>query len=634
MSVESFFAQQGLLSKKLSGYQVRPQQKILATKIEENIQQNGILLAEAGTGVGKTFAYLLPAFLSGKKALVSTATKNLQEQIFTKDLPFIINALEKSYKIAILKGRNNYLCPYYFEIYLQNESQLFAERSLRSKLVKFASETKDGDLNSAFNLDKLSVLSKITASTESCWGRKCPVFDNCFVEKARKKAQEADLIVVNHHLLLADLALRENDHAKILPDIDVFLIDEAHHLPKTALTFLGERLSYNQMQNLYENACKAQQEEASNELDLQLSLRQLPFLSKNVFASLSLHKEKVFFEDELLKLDDFWAKMRDYCEHLQQILRLINQIERVNLLSKIAQRIEKIINFCKQFSQNNQDIKLAKWLEVTKNGFVLSIVPVSAADNFAVWLNNKSSWVFLSATLSVDQKFNHFKRELGIKQSQEIALSSPFDYQKQAILYQPNISVDPNHYLYLNQLLSSVLPILDLTGGRAFLLFTSYKSLYQAENFLQNRGYSLLVQGSLPKNQLLKQFTEQKKAVLLATSSFWEGVDVRGNKLVFVMLDKLPFVMPDDPLNKARHRYLQELNLSPFMVDTLPQAVISLKQGVGRLIRDIKDYGVLVIGDPRLNQKGYGKTFLASLPNMTKTNNFSQVKNFFQQYEG
>lgn len=640
----------------MSAYQVRESQCVLAAKVAENLENSGILLAEAGTGTGKTFAYLLPALLSGEKVLVSTATKNLQEQIFIRDLPLVRKVLKSTARVALLKGRRNYLCPHHLH-HLQQHGELDAKgRRELAIVVEFAARTRDGDL---VGLDGIAedapIRQEVTSTADNCLGRDCEFFEECFVQKARQKAKEADVVIVNHHLLLADFALKSNGFAEILPEIDAFIIDEAHHLPQTAINFLGERLSSRQMQSFMQEARTAQLEEAPDDAVLQRAVDALAEPLQRAVKSVARQEEYRIDDFSMPELRGFFAALHDWGLALDKASSLLGKAAaRGKLLANLAERSEKLQELLRLFLDDEdkavQDENVsqseaspamagvstlqARWFDAGSRGFSLNLVPVNAAGRFASWIRqSEASWSFLSATLTVDHDFGHFARELGLREYDTIQLDSPFDYRRQSLLYHPQGLPQPNDGDYTEALIDAVLPVLECSNGRAFLLFTSYRAMYQAERALRDSPYTCFVQGQAPKERLLADFIAAKRGILLATASFWEGVDVRGDRLVCVVIDKLPFAAPNDPVSKVRHRHLQGKGLSPFLHDTLPQAVITLKQGVGRLIRDVSDYGVLVIGDPRLTQKGYGKIFLDSLPRMTRTTDLAVVKRFFAYHE-
>ena len=670
--ISALFAAGGALSGAVSGYQPRQGQQELAEAVADNLSRDGILLAEAGTGTGKTFAYLLPLLASGRKGLVSTATRNLQEQIYGKDLPLVRKVLGSVSRVALLKGRRNYLCHHHYHQYLDDDCTTAADKQQRRAIEHFFDTTADGDLVGLKEVaEDAPVLARITSTIENCLGRDCAFYEECYLQKARQKAKEADVVVINHHLLLADFALKSEGFAEILPDIQAIVIDEAHHLPQTAIHFLGDRFSARQLLGFINDGEHAALQEAPDALELRECLRDLKLQNSKILLTVRQPAETRLDEEQLAALPDFWMELRRLAELLARFQSQLNtQKMRGKLLAHLygrGQDLQKLIaaflaqapvvedeNAAKRdnhalqdedaVGQDNdaaQDESLASeptpravWLDVDPRHYTLCSVPVNAAGRFATWIaNSNASWAFLSATLAVNGNFAHYARELGLRDYQSLLLASPFDFRHQALLYHPEGLPDPNHPQYNDALIQAVLPVLARSKGRAFLLFTSYRAMHDAERALQDSGYHLLVQGRAGKNALLADFRRHDNAVLLATSSFWEGVDVRGDRLVCVVIDKLPFTAPNDPVARARHRLLTDKGLSPFIHDTLPQAIITLKQGVGRLIRDRGDYGVLVLADPRLTRKNYGTTFLNSLPPMTKTRKIEVIDRFFAYHE-
>ena len=683
--ISALFAAGGALSGAVSGYQPRQGQQELAEAVADNLSRDGILLAEAGTGTGKTFAYLLPLLASGRKGLVSTATRNLQEQIYGKDLPLVRKVLGSVSRVALLKGRRNYLCHHHYHQYLDDDCTTAADKRQRRAIEHFFDTTADGDLVGLKEVaEDAPVLARITSTIENCLGRDCAFYEECYLQKARQKAKEADVVVINHHLLLADFALKSEGFAEILPDIQAFVIDEAHHLPQTAIHFLGDRFSARQLLGFINDGEHAALQEAPDALELRECLRDLKLQNSKILLTVRQPAETRLDEEQLAALPDFWMELRRLAELLARFQSQLNtQKMRGKLLAHLygrGQDLQKLIaaflaqapvaedeNAAKRDNHALQDENAAKrdnhalqdedavgqdndaaqdefpgseptpravWLDVGPRHYTLCSVPVNAAGRFATWIaNSNASWAFLSATLAVNGNFAHYARELGLRDYQSLLLASPFDFRHQALLYHPEGLPDPNHPQYNDALIQAVLPVLARSKGRAFLLFTSYRAMHDAERALQDSGYHLLVQGRAGKNALLADFRRHDNAVLLATSSFWEGVDVRGDRLVCVVIDKLPFTAPNDPVARARHRLLTDKGLSPFIHDTLPQAIITLKQGVGRLIRDRGDYGVLVLADPRLTRKNYGATFLNSLPPMTKTRKIEVIDRFFAYHE-
>lgn len=641
-----YFAPQGALASLLKGYQPREGQQQLAEAVFCAVDEDEVLLAEAGTGIGKTFAYLLPLLLSGRKALVSTATKNLQEQIFQQDLPFVKKVLGSPAKMALLKGRRNYFCHYRY-----TQLQSLAPRSrdeavYRKRIEDFIDKTLDGDLAALEVPEDAPIIQYITSTADNCLGRNCEFFEECFVQRARQKAKEADLVVVNHHLLLADFALKADGFAEILPDIEAFVIDEAHHLPQTAVNFLGERVAFRAVKTLLDDIddeIKTDAPDAQDVLAAVLAVRTaLAAAASSIAGGGLIAQNAVYDAAALAEMPEFWQALRKLAGALQNLQReLAQHIERGRGIARCAERLEaqlKIVKLFENIEKNSEEnSENAVWLTAEPSSFTLNIVPVNAAGHFYSWIvKSEAGWVFLSATLAVNGSFDHFRRELGLPSTvRTVEFASPFDYRRQALLIHPKGMPMPSHPSYTQTLMQKVIPILQRTGGRAFLLFTSYRALREAEEYLnQYADFTLFVQGGgRHKNQLLMDFRNSERGVLLGTSSFWEGVDVRGGKLVCVVIDKLPFAVPTDPLTKARHRLLKEKNLEPFIHDTLPQAVIALKQGVGRLIRDAADYGVLVIGDPRLVNSSYGNIFLNSLPRMTRHHDIAIVDRLFNTHE-
>ena len=683
--ISALFAAGGALSSAVSGYQPRQGQQELAEAVADNLSRDGILLAEAGTGTGKTFAYLLPLLASGRKGLVSTATRNLQEQIYGKDLPLVRKVLGSVSRVALLKGRRNYLCHHHYHQYLDDDCTTAADKRQRRAIEHFFDTTADGDLVGLKEVaEDAPVLARITSTIENCLGRDCAFYEECYLQKARQKAKEADVVVINHHLLLADFALKSEGFAEILPDIQAFVIDEAHHLPQTAIHFLGDRFSARQLLGFINDGEHAALQEAPDALELRECLRDLKLQNSKILLTVRQPAETRLDEEQLAALPDFWMELRRLAELLARFQSQLNtQKMRGKLLAHLygrGQDLQKLIaaflaqapvaedeNAAKRDNHALQDENAAKrdnhalqdedavgqdndaaqdespgseptpravWLDVGPRHYTLCSVPVNAAGRFATWIaNSNASWAFLSATLAVNGSFAHYARELGLRDYQSLLLASPFDFRHQALLYHPEGLPDPNHPQYNDALIQAVLPVLARSKGRAFLLFTSYRAMHDAERALQDSGYHLLVQGRAGKNALLADFRRHDNAVLLATSSFWEGVDVRGDRLVCVVIDKLPFAAPNDPVARARHRLLTDKGLSPFIHDTLPQAIITLKQGVGRLIRDRGDYGVLVLADPRLTRKNYGAAFLNSLPPMSKTRKIEVIDRFFAYHE-
>ncbi len=629
----SALEQDGILANTIENFRPRAPQQEMAIAIETAIANQEILVVEAGTGTGKTFAYLIPALLSGKKTIISTGTKNLQDQLFLRDLPRIKRALKSTSKIALLKGRANYLCLQRLEYSEQND--YFENKILIHQLQKiktWSNQTHTGDLAELIEVNEDSpILSHVTSSADNCLGQDCEFYEKCYLVKARRRAQEADILVVNHHLYFADLNLRDSGFGEILPGHEVIIFDEAHQIPEIASQFFGDKISSRQLSLLANDVIVAQMQGASD----------MPALADYSHELLRNIKETRLAFGELQQKNS-WDIIK-YKPHLQLALEKLsdNLTQLNNVLDKIKIRSTLLENSQRRTAEMLQKINLlttvspashVHWFQTFAQSFTIYQTPLSIAEDCQQTLfAQPGARIFTSATLAVGTDFNHFTHELGMQNARTLQLASPFDYAQQALLYIPSDLPDPNHEHYLIKLLNAAIPVINAAEGRTFFLFTSHRALKSAAEMLTGKiKFPLLIQSSMPKAKLLDEFRRLGNAVLLGTSSFWEGVDVRGEALSCVIIDKLPFAMPDDPVLKARLNVLKQQQQDPFYVHQLPHAVISLKQGSGRLIRDQQDYGVLMIGDPRLYSKNYGKVFLDSLPDMKRTRNLDDVVIFFE----
>ena len=632
-SISKCFSDNGALAQAIPGFKARQAQLDMATAVRGAIKDKAQLVVEAGTGTGKTFAYLAPALLAGKKVIVSTGTKALQEQLFHRDLPLVKKALRPMMKTALLKGRSNYLCINRLEVNGQHPP--YDDPSFLSDISnvrKWSSETDDGDIGELTSIEENSrVLPFVTSTVDNCLSKDCPNIADCHVMNARKKALEADLIVVNHHLFFADLALKDTGFGELIPDTDVIIFDEAHQIPDIASEYFGEHFSSRQVFEL----CKDIQAE------YQAQLRDMPQLYK---AAMTLEKNildmrLVFAEDPERGNWRDKSKSDDIVNAIQYVLKAFNFLYDVTKLAisrteTIDNCFERLVQLKGKFEKVNQTQEngYSYWFDTTKRHFTLHITPLSIADKFgAIVDESNSSWIFTSATVSVDDNFDHYTSLLGIPDARTQMLGSPFDYQNQAMFCVPRYFPEPNDKAAVRAFSELALELVEASRGRAFLLFTSHRVMTLVAKMIEDEiKYPVLVQGTTSKRLLLEQFTKLKHAVLLGTGSFWEGVDVRGDMLSLVMIDKLPFASPDEPLLQARIEDCKLKGLEPFQNVQIPQAVISLKQGVGRLIRDVTDKGVLVICDPRLVTRQYGEVFMRSLPNMKRTRDLDKVKTFLK----
>jgi len=616
----------------IDGFTVRPQQQQLAQTIAEVLENDESLVCEAGTGTGKTFAYLVPVLLSGKRVIISTGTKHLQDQLYYKDLPIVRKALNVPVVTALLKGRANYLCLHRLEQGDENFRYLRKEDlSELPKVKQWATQTDKGDLAELINLpEDAAIRSRIVSSAENCLGQDCSFYDDCFVFKARRKANEAEVIIVNHHLLLADLALRESGFGEILPKADTIIFDEAHQLPGLASDFFSQTLSSRQFTELFNDTTAAYLTDAGDMEEVQVEIRECQTSLRQLRLSFG-RKERRSAWNEVFADKEIRKALQDFLDHLIKLEKYLDTLaERSKSLENCWRRCSTMIEMLQTFMERETE-DLIQWLETRGQGFLLHQTPLDISATFQARLaEHGCNTIYTSATLSVAEDFTHFTDQLGLSETNAQSWSSPFDYQKQALLYLPQGMPEPGESIYTEAVVNMALPVIEASQGHAFLLFTSHRAMNEAYRLLAGRiDYPLLRQGDAPRSELLQSFRKTKHAVLLGTNSFWEGVDVRGKALSCVIIDKLPFAPPDDPVFRARAAKMQENGQNPFMTYQVPQAVINLKQGVGRLIRDATDYGVLMICDPRIISKPYGKIFLNSLPNMRRSTELADVDEFF-----
>lgn len=631
--LDKVFGSGGALAQVISGYSPRIAQMEMAEKIAYAIESQQNLIAEAGTGTGKTFAYLIPAILSGKKAIVSTGTKNLQDQLFNKDLPLIRKALSgKPFKASLLKGRANYLCTYRLDQALHTAFGYSQDEAAALAQIKaWSAHTKAGDVSEVADVhDGDPVWFHATSTTDNCLGQNCPDYADCFLTKARKQAQEADLIVVNHHLLCADWSIRETGFGELLPDAEVVIIDEAHQLADIASNFLGVTISGKQLTDLADDTLAEFYTDAKDMPELRTACEDLKHEVKDLRLAFGLELRRGDWQ-ELVEN----PKISGALETLQkQLARLNRELEKASVRSKgLESCFDRAESLDAQLEIliNDQDGQWIKWFETYGKSFTLSRTPLDIAKEFSRFMHrHKATWIFTSATLSVANNFAHFSKNLGLSGALSQSWQSPFDYPNQALFYHPKGLPQPKDPDFTDKILEFVVPVLEASRGRAFFLFTSHRALQRAAQLLEGRiDYPLLVQGSRSKGVLLEQFQELGHAVLLATASFWEGVDVRGDALSCVIIDKLPFASPGDPVLKARLSAMEKQGRNPFFEHQLPSAIIMLRQGVGRLIRDVNDRGVLMVCDPRLLKRAYGQMFLDSVPAMQRSRDIADVRRFF-----
>jgi ATP-dependent DNA helicase DinG len=613
------FSLEGPLARALPGYAHRPEQAAMAKAVGLSLARLEPLIVEAGTGTGKTFAYLVPALLSARSVIISTGTRTLQDQLFHRDIPLLARALGLPVKVALLKGRANYLCRHRLELATQQGSLLGGERGVArtlARISRWAATTKAGDLSELTDLPEQSAAwPLITSTRENCLGTECPQFSRCHVFEARRNAQAAGIVVVNHHLLLADLALKDEGFGDLLPGAEAVILDEAHQVPDIAAQFFGQVWSVRQVQLLMRDvtaeaaaagvrdptiaeaaaAVEARLEELRGALQ--------PDLKRHEWASLPDS-----FVDALPELETALSDIATQLEGLGGGAGIAN----------CARRSATLANGLAALRELSEDAGL-RWVDANPSGLLLQYTPFEIAERLREYVEARPcAWVFTSATLAIGEDFSHFAARIGLPDARTVRIDSPFDYPIQARIFLPPKMPQPQDPAFAAKFIDACAPLLEASGGRAFLLYTSYRGLAEGVRALQarfpNPPFPVLVQGEAPREALLNRFRELGNAVLLATGSFWEGVDVKGEALSIVAIDKLPFASPDDPLLKARLEGIRRRGGNPFFEYQLPQAVLALKQGVGRLIRDFDDFGVIVIGDPRLKTKAYGRVFLDALP--------------------
>lgn len=640
----SILGESGTLARNLPGFRFRPQQLAMAQAVARAIVLRQPLVAEAGTGTGKTFAYLVPALLYGGKVIVSTGTKTLQDQLFERDLPLIRDVLAVPITVALLKGRANYVCLHHLER-TAREERLPSRQDARylPKIVAFARASERGDRAELADVpENAPIWPMVTSTRDNCLGSNCAFHRECFVMKARKEALDADVVVVNHHLFFADVTLRDEGLAELLPACNTVILDEAHQLPDTATLFFGEQTTSSQLAELARDA----------EAIARTELRDIPDLPDAGDALTPLIRKLRLAAGETSGkfAQPIVAARAEFVEALDALATGVDRLagemqlvaERSEDVAAIARRADAAATALARWRAGFGDIadQWIRWIDVSVAGFQLHASPLSIADVFRRQVEETGrAWIFTSATLAVGRDFSHYTAQLGLSDAQTGCWDSPFDYSSQGLLYVPRDLPAPNSIEHTNAVVDAALPVLKASGGRAFLLFTTLRALSTARErlaaHLEREGldYPLLVQGDGSKTDLLLRFRALGNAVLLGSASFWEGVDVPGDALSVVVIDKLPFAPPDDPLLAARLAKLAADGGNAFMQWQLPQAVISLKQGAGRLIRTESDRGVLMLCDPRLVDKPYGKRIWQSLPPMRRTRDLADVIAFFRSAE-
>ncbi|WP_337262313.1 MULTISPECIES: ATP-dependent DNA helicase [unclassified Serratia (in: enterobacteria)] len=627
------FAPEGALAQAIKGFKPREPQRLMAEAVTEAINFKQELVVEAGTGTGKTYAYLAPALRSKRKVIISTGSKALQDQLYARDLPTVAKALKYKGKLALLKGRSNYLCLERLEQQSMAGGELAGQTLIDLvRLRSWSSQTEEGDISSCSDVAEDSfVWPLVTSTNDNCLGSDCPLYKECFVVKARRRAMDADVVVVNHHLFLADMVVKEGGFAELIPEADVMIFDEAHQIPDIASQYFGKQLTSRQLLDLAKDITIAYRTEVRDTAQLQKSADRLSQSTQDFRLALGEPGFRGNLREVLAQpnVQRALVLLDDALELCYDVVKL--SLGRSALLDAAFERATLYRGRLKRLKEVNEP-GFSYWYECNSRHFVLALTPLTVAERFREMLDDKpGSWIFTSATLSVNEQMGHFTERLGLNNAKTLLLPSPFDYANQALLCVPRFLPSPNQPGGARQLARMLRPLIEANQGRCFFLCTSHQMMRElAEEFRATLTLPVLLQGETSKGQLLAQFVEAGNALLVATSSFWEGVDVRGDTLSCVIIDKLPFTSPDDPLLKARIEDCRLRGGDPFNDVQLPDAVITLKQGVGRLIRDTDDRGVLVICDNRLVMRPYGEVFLNSLPPTPRTRDLAQAIAFLK----
>jgi ATP-dependent DNA helicase DinG len=642
--VERLFGAGGPLGGQVGSYRPRHAQTEMAKAIAEAIAGQSTLIAEAGTGTGKTFAYLVPALLWGGKVIVSTGTKNLQDQLFLRDIPTVRKALSAPVSVALLKGRSNYVCHFHLERTLQNGRMTSRDDvGYLREISRFMKTTSSGDKAELSKVPENALIWNLVTSTrDTCFGAECQYYQDCFVMKARKEAQQADVVVVNHHLFFADVALKDTGVAELLPTANTVIFDEAHQLPETATMFFGDTVSTSQVLELCRDVLAEGLSHARDGADWAKVVAPVEKAARDL---------RLAFPEDIVRLavnqiapsSVFFPALETLRDNMDGMIAVLEkQAERAETIEQcrtraieLAHQLEKW-NGAQDKAASEEGQTYVLWVEAFTSSLQLHRTPLSIAPIF-----NKQregvprTWIFTSATLAVKNDFHHYTSQMGLWDEPAKSWPSPFDYEQQGLLYVPNNLPQPNSYEYTDAVIDAALPAIIAAGGRTFLLCTTIRAVNRAAERLreefEQRGlpFPLMVQGEAGRTELLDRFRASGNGVLIGSQSFWEGVDVRGDALSLVIIDKLPFSPPDDPVLAARIAELEKKGLNGFMHHQLPAAIINLKQGAGRLIRDETDRGVLMICDPRLISKGYGRRIWQSLPPFKRTREIGMVEDFF-----
>ncbi len=631
--LDTFFGPASPLTRWLPGFQPRAGQALMAQAVADALAERGKLVIEAGTGTGKTFAYLIPALLCGRRTIISTGTKALQDQLYHRDLPLVGKAVGRPVSTALLKGRANYLCLHRLEAVAGDQVPRSASADLAA-VRAWRHRTVAGDRSELAEVPEDSpVWPWVTSTAENCLGRECPFFADCHVVRARRAAQEAELVVVNHHLLLADLALKEEGFIEFLPDAEAVILDEAHQVPDLAAQFFGVSLGSRDLERLLDEVRAATLALAERELGRRLDKAETAV--KVLRAAAPAQEGRHQLAELVPQLEQPLRELRGALQAVHEAVAGI-----ADASPEIAKLHERLWSASERLAQLSSDDSWdgLRWVDVHARSLRLNLTPLDVSGTLnGLFGSAAQAWIFTSATLAVGEDFSHFAGRIGLASIAGLTFPSPYALHRHGLVYLPPGLPAPSHPEHTNRMLESVTPLFAMTDGGAFCLFTSHRALEAARRWFGKRkrrlaGRPLLVQGEAPRDDLLRRFREHGNAVLLGTGSFWEGVDVRGPALSIVAIDKLPFASPGDPLMMARLEFIKRQGGNGFTEHQLPQAALALKQGAGRLLRDHADYGVIVLCDPRITSKSYGSVFLESLAPMPSTTSEAEVRAFFARH--
>lgn len=630
-NLSEFFDSESPLNDYLPGFQPRAGQAWMAEAVAEALADLQHLVVEAGTGTGKTFAYLLPVLLSNRKTIISTGTKALQDQLYHRDLPTVCKVVGRPVTTALLKGRANYLCLQRLETAAGQPAADKHARELQ-QIHEWKTATRSGDKAELVDIAEDSpVWPLVTSTTDNCLGQQCPRYQDCHVVKARRAAQEADVVVVNHHLLLADLAFKEEGFVEFLPGAEAIILDEAHQVPDLAAQFFGTSLGSRELEILVDELRAATLGLGQPELQRRLDdlVTAIRVLRAEAPREEGRHDTASVLDSMAPAFTRLTGSLQSMLDGLDTVSQLSTELEKLHgRIVSVLQRLGLLLS--------EDTWEGLRWVDINARSIKLNLTPLDVADTLRGLITAvPQAWVFTSATLAVGEDFSHFTERMGLRDTRSLTFPSPFPVENNSIIYLPPEMPNPASPTHTQAMLDAVLPLLKLTQGGMFCLFTSHRALAAAAKYLRGRklgGRALLVQGKAPRDELLRRFREKRNAVLLGTSSFWEGVDVRGSALSIVAIDKLPFASPGDPLMMARLEFIRRRGGNGFAEHQLPQAVLALKQGVGRLLRDPTDFGVIVLCDPRLSTRNYGAVFLNSLLPMQSTDSMQDIEDFFARH--